>query len=50
MFTRRSAQFAQAARLDEILAHVVNRDNQLPQDLEERSAQGFEFHVTVTVV
>jgi len=41
MFTRRSPQFAQAARLDEILVHAGN--NQLPQDLEERSAQGFEF-------
>jgi len=43
MFTRRSPQFAQAARLDEILVHAGN--NQLPQDLEERSAQGFEFHI-----
>ena len=35
MFTQR----AQAARLDEILVHASN--NQLPQDPEERSAQGF---------
>jgi len=41
MFTRCSPQFAQAARLDEILVHA---GNQLPQDLEERSAEGFEFH------
>jgi len=41
MFTRRSPHFAQAA-LNEILVHAGN--NQLPQDLEERSAQGFEFH------
>jgi len=32
-----------AARLDEILVHAGN--NQLPQDLEERSAQGSEFHI-----
>ena len=43
MFTRCSLQFAQAARLDEILVHAGN--NQLPQDLEERSAQDFEFHI-----
>ena len=43
MFTRCSLQFAQAARLDEILVHTSN--NQLPQDLEERLAQGFEFHI-----
>jgi len=43
MFTRRSPQFAQAARLHEILVRAGN--NQLPQDLEERSAQGFEFHI-----
>ena len=43
MFTRRSPQFAQAARLDEILVHAGN--NQLPQDLEESSAQGFELHI-----
>jgi hypothetical protein len=43
MFTRRSPQFAQAARLDQILVHAGN--NQLPQDLEKRSAQGFEFHI-----
>ena len=42
MFTRRSLHFAQAA-LNEILVHAGN--NQLPQDLEERSAQGFEFHI-----
>ena len=41
MFKRRSPQFAQATRLDEILLHAGN--NQLPQDLEVRSAQGFEF-------
>jgi len=34
MFSRRSPQFAQAARLDEILVHAGN--NQRPQDLEER--------------
>jgi len=43
MFTQRSPQFAQAARLDEILVHAGN--NQLPQDLEERAAQGFKFHI-----
>ena len=43
MFARRSPQVTQAARLDEILVHASN--NQLPQDLEERSAQGFEFHI-----
>ena len=43
MFKRRSPQFAQATRLDEILLHAGN--NQLPQDLEARSAQGFEFHI-----
>ena len=43
MFTRRSPQFAQATRLDQILVHAGN--NQLPQDLEKRSAQGFAFHI-----
>jgi len=43
MRKRRSLQFAQAARLDEIQVHTSN--NQLPQDLEERLAQGFEFHI-----
>jgi len=43
MFTRRSPQFVQAARLDEILVHAGN--DQLPRDLEERSAQGFEFRI-----
>jgi len=43
MFTRRSPQFTQVARLDEILVHAGN--NQLPQDLEELSTQGFEFHI-----
>ena len=43
MFTRRSPQFVQAARLDEILVHAGN--NQLPRDLEEHSAQGFKFRI-----
>ena len=43
MFTRRSPQFAQAARLDGILVHDGN--NQLPQNLEKFTAQGFEFHI-----
>jgi len=43
MFTRHSPQVAQADRLDEILVHAGN--NELPQDLEERSAQDFEFHI-----
>jgi len=43
MFARCSPQFAQAARLDDILVHAGN--NHLPQDLEERSAQGFEFYI-----
>jgi len=39
MSTRCSPQFAQAARLDEILVHAGS--NQVPQ----RSAQGFEFRI-----
>lgn len=38
MFARRSPQFAQAARLDEILVHAGS--NQLPQDLKTRKTQG----------
>jgi len=43
MYTRRSQQFAQAARLDEILVYAGN--SQLPQDMEEGSAQSFEFYI-----
>ena len=45
MFARRSPQFAQAARLDEILVHAGS--NQLPQDLKTRKAQGCqgEFYI-----
>jgi len=43
MFTRRSPQFSQAAQMDEILVNAGN--NQLPQDLGERSAHGFELHI-----
>jgi len=43
MFTRRSLQFTQVARLDGILVHTGN--NQLPQDLEKLSTQGFDFHI-----
>ena len=41
--TRRSPHCEQAAQLEEIPVHAGN--NQLPQDLKERSAQGCEFYI-----